>query len=403
MTLATNQWNQIPDILEIDELKPSGKIQNQHGSGYIFMRGNNFLRLFQSGRFELCADGYGMQSITSGKLDFAGRKLMALVDLMEILERDGGDPVITCPPQKSVAEGVTRHNWRPLDNYPDAPKLSDPSNDTGYDYRHYPGRAHKLLPRLIWLAPEQDLFHPSVATADIIELFVVMKETHRNQYMVQTSHTGRMRQLLQSKEFHQRIGKCPSNIWVGASIADQAMTEQCIPDLLATAAAHRFISARPLSGSVDFTRVLKASGGSWDEVSWLIVGNGPGLKDDPIHPTWIKSLARECSQYGVPMMFTGWGKYRPCRLEHEPAETSICLCGHSLSMEDSQPHNCRFSVNGQSESGWVRMRTSRSASTAIEMNDGERIEEIPVQLLDLIAQNPPPSSDREIPALASDT
>jgi hypothetical protein len=164
MTLPTAQWNQIPGILEIDEFKSIGKIQNQHGSGCIFVRGSTFLRLFTSGRFELCADGYGMLSITSGMLDFAGRKLMSLIDLVEILERDGGDSAITCPPQKSAAEGIMRHNWHPLDDYPDASKLPDPSIDTGYDYRHYPGRAHKLLPRVIWVTPEQDLFHPSVAT-----------------------------------------------------------------------------------------------------------------------------------------------------------------------------------------------------------------------------------------------
>ena len=187
---------------------------------------------------------------------------------------------------------------------------------------------------------------------------------------------------------------------IGASIADQTMDEQCIPDLLATPDAHRFISVRPLSWLVDFTRFIKIYGCAWSDVSWLIVGNGPGIKGGPIHPTWIKSLAGECSRHGVPVMFTGWGKYRPCRLEHEPAEISICLCGHSFVIEGSQPHNCSLSVNGQSESSSVRMRTTRSISTAIEMKGGERIEEVPVQLLDLLAQNPPPSLDREIPALA---
>jgi protein gp37 len=392
MTLPTSKWNQIPGILEIDEFKSIGKIKNQHGSGYVFMRGSNFLRLFTSGRFELCADGYGMLSIASGKLDFAGRQLMALVDLMEILERDGGDSALTCPPQKSKAEEVTRHNWNPLDDYPDTPKLSDPSNDTGYDYRQYPNRAHRQLPRVIWVTPEQDLFHHSVATIDIIELFGLMKETHRNKYMVQTRHTGRLRQILQSEEFNQRIGKYPSNVWIGASITNQTTAEQCIPDLLAIPDTHRFISARPLSRLVDFTRVLKVSGGSWDDISWLIVGNGPGIKDDPIHPTWIKLLAVECHQYGVPVMFTGWSKYRPCRLDHEPAEISVCLCGHSFGVEGSQPHICSLSVKGQPDN--ARMRTTRSASTAIEMKDGKRIEEVPEQLHDLIAMNPPPSADR---------
>jgi hypothetical protein len=172
------------------------------------------------------------------------------------------------------------------------------------------------------------------------------------------------------------------------------MDEQCIPDLLATPDAHRFISVRPLSWLVDFTRFIKIYGCAWSDVSWLIVGNGPGIKGGPIHPTWIKSLAEEFHQYGVPVMFTGWGKYRPCRLGHEAAEIYICLCGHSFGMEGSQPHNCSLSVNGQSESDGARMRTTRSASTAIEMNDGKRIEEVPVQLNDLFAQNSPPSSDR---------
>ncbi|MBF0383666.1 MAG: DUF5131 family protein, partial [Magnetococcales bacterium] len=325
----------------------------------------------------------------------------ALIDLLEILERDGGDAAITCPPQKSMAEGVIRHNWHPLDNYPDAPRLSPHSNATGYDYRHYPRRAHRLQPRLIWVTPEQDLFHPSVATVDIIELFGLMKETHRNQYMVKTSHTRRLRQILQSKEFNQHIGTCPSNVWLGASIADQSMAEQCIPDLLAIPDAQRFISARPLSGLVDFTTVIKMSGGSWSDLSWLIVGNGPGTKTGPIHPAWINSIIKEGQQHGVPVMFTGWGKYRPCRLDHEPAEISICLCGnHTPATGDSQPHNCKLTADGQPKPDVAKMRTTRSIATAIELNNGNRIEEIPTQLNNLFTQNPPPSSDREIPPVA---
>jgi hypothetical protein len=49
----------------------------------------------------------------------------------------------------------------------------------------------------------------------------------------------------------------PPNVWLGASVMNQAMADALIPDLLAIPAAHHWLSIEPMWGPID----LKQSGG----------------------------------------------------------------------------------------------------------------------------------------------
>lgn len=134
------------------------------------------------------------------------------------------------------------------------------------------------------------------------------------------------------------------NVWLGVSVEDQQRADERIPDLLATPAAVRFISAEPLLGPVDLTKVqapryvsedhdldwkfsaldtgdyyqFEDSLGVWEcgdgpqrdtRLDWVIVGgeSGPGAR--PMHPAWARSLRDQCADAGVPFLFKQWGEH----------------------------------------------------------------------------------------------
>lgn len=114
----------------------------------------------------------------------------------------------------------------------------------------------------------------------------------------------------------------PPNIWLGVSAERQQEADARIPDLLATPAAVRFVSAEPLLGPVDFTRIGDCRGPhdaigadlatSFDEtLDWIIVGgeSGPGAR--PMHPDWARSIRDQCQAADVAFFFKQWGEWAP--------------------------------------------------------------------------------------------
>jgi protein gp37 len=94
------------------------------------------------------------------------------------------------------------------------------------------------------------------------------------------------------------------NVWLGCSVEDQRRADERIPELLATPAAKRFISAEPLLGSVNLIGTLTR----WQDnphrrsvaplgkqlIDWIIVGgeSGPGAR--PFDIAWAQSLIGQC-------------------------------------------------------------------------------------------------------------
>src|SRR5690606_18023307 len=125
----------------------------------------------------------------------------------------------------------------------------------------------------------------------------------------------------------------PPNVWLGVSCERQQEADERIPDLLATPAAVRFVSAEPLLGRVDLTRIeIPRLYGSFlfnaltglgcdhrgdrfptsldsTKLDWVIVGgeSGPGAR--PMHPDWARSIRDQCKMAGV-KFFTEQAKKR---------------------------------------------------------------------------------------------
>lgn len=214
-------------------------------------------------------------------------------------------------------------------------------------------------PRMIFVCAHGDLFHESVPDEWIDRVFAVMALCPQHTFQVLTKRSARMRAhmavgrealqtrwLLAARDIlgSDAGGVIPdafplSNVWLGVSTEDQRRADERVPDLLATPAAVRFVSAEPLLGPVDFTRIslgkkpgfvlgetreqdqpetfhvyrdaLKDCDGAFERLDQVIVGgeSGPGAR--PMHPAWARSIRDQCVAAGVPYFFKQWGAWAP--------------------------------------------------------------------------------------------
>jgi protein gp37 len=152
------------------------------------------------------------------------------------------------------------------------------------------------------------------------------------------------------------------NVWLGISAEDQKTADLRVPDMLATPAAIRWVSAEPLLSGVDFEPWLpwpetdihhdhpEVNGRFWgcqecdaegprcdcpkgkafyqcDEgprdahgcpewvgakritIDWIVAGGESGRKTRPMHPDWARSIRDQCAAAGVPFLFKQWGEW----------------------------------------------------------------------------------------------
>ncbi|MEN6636988.1 MAG: phage Gp37/Gp68 family protein [Clostridiaceae bacterium] len=111
----------------------------------------------------------------------------------------------------------------------------------------------------------------------------------------------------------------PKNVWIGATVENQEMADERIPELLKIPARDRFLSCEPLLGPIDldfFMKPLAHIPGNefgWAKgIDWVICGGESGPKARPMHPDWARSLRDQCKAAGVPFFFKQWGEWLPC-------------------------------------------------------------------------------------------
>ncbi|OWK27551.1 DUF5131 family protein [Sphingomonas dokdonensis] len=230
-------------------------------------------------------------------------------------------------------------------------------------------------PRDIFVCAHGDLFHDAVTEFMLDQVFAVMAlcavTGRRHRFQVLTKRSGNMRRYVSAlAERAQHIavrasqlnadayrsmpaivellerGPLP-NVMLGVSTEDQRRADERIPDLLATPAAMRWISAEPLLGPIDLEHVAAPVGDGEDEfedndwklnallagscyefksedgywysgdgpehraLDWVVVGGESGRGARPMHPAWARSLRDQCASAGVPFLFKQWGEWAP--------------------------------------------------------------------------------------------
>lgn len=189
----------------------------------------------------------------------------------------------------------------------------------------------------VFCASLADVFDNAVEPQWRADLFTLIAKTPRLDWLLLTKRIGNVRGMLAdlvhgSDPDLTLLDMMPlPNVWIGATIVNQAEADRDIPKLLEVPARVRFLSMEPLLGPVDLTgipisghghhefdpivtaNVLKRAGQHppLPQIDWIIVGgeSGPGAR--PMHPDWARALRDQCQAAGVPFLFKQWGEWAP--------------------------------------------------------------------------------------------
>lgn len=178
----------------------------------------------------------------------------------------------------------------------------------------------------VFCASLADVFDNAVDMRWREDLFALINATPNLDWLLLTKRIGNVPAMVSIIP-----GWLPSNVWLGATIVNQAEADRDIPKLLAVPAHRRFLSMEPLLGPVDLTAIPISGHGHHEfdpvvtanvlarkeaypplpQVDWVIVGgeSGPGAR--PMSPDWASRLRDQCQAAGVPFLFKQWGEWLP--------------------------------------------------------------------------------------------
>lgn len=216
-------------------------------------------------------------------------------------------------------------------------------------------------PRMIFVNSQTDTFGEFATDEQIDQMFAVMALCPQHTFQVLTKRADRMLEWTQGKEFGdddsgewvrdlmiegsaQAIyaklhpGEDPSmwlgvhqplpNVHLGVSVENQEWADKRIPPLLHTPAAKRFVSAEPLLGPLDLSKIPQALNDCEPTreqidgpmgihyirhgapgLDWIIIGgeSGPGAR--PFRVEWAESIIEQCRFAGVPVFLKQLGAY----------------------------------------------------------------------------------------------
>ncbi len=224
-----------------------------------------------------------------------------------------------------------------------------------------------IRPR-VFCASLADVFDNEVDPAWRVDLFELIRVTPNLDWLLLTKRIGNAGSMIDRDGALAGNGTryLPDNVWLGATVVNQAEADRDIPKLLALKESHGarrvFLSMEPLLGAVNIEPWLDPeetcqgcddgegygnrcnndsiprdeqcpwkravqivvehapydAGGVPSSITshlitldWVIVGGESGPHARPMHPDWARSLRDQCAAAGVPFLFKQWGEWFP--------------------------------------------------------------------------------------------
>lgn len=174
--------------------------------------------------------------------------------------------------------------------------------------------------RRVFCASLADVFDNEVPAQWRVDLFNLITSTPHLDWLVLTKRIGNVTPLLRDMGALQ----LPRNVWIGATIVNQAEADRNIPKLMQVLAAVRFLSIEPMLGPVNVTKIplqlVRVHDGKHvsgytalleSGIDWVIVGGESGHNARPIEREWVESVRDQCEEAGVPFFFKQWGGKTP--------------------------------------------------------------------------------------------
>lgn len=155
----------------------------------------------------------------------------------------------------------------------------------------------------VFCASLADVFDNAVDPQWRQDLFTLIQRTPNLDWLLLTKRIGNVPGMVSIIPGH-----LPPNVWLGATVVNQAEADRDIPKLLSVPAAKRFLSMEPLLGPVTELRIAQYKGGKLD---WVIVGGESGPSARPMHPDWARGVRTICEAASIPFFFKQWGEWVP--------------------------------------------------------------------------------------------
>lgn len=186
----------------------------------------------------------------------------------------------------------------------------------------------------VFCASLADVFDSAVDPMWRVDLLRLIAETPHLDWLLLTKRIGNAAVMLETAFRAVHAGRegwadnVLPNVWIGATVVNQAEADRDVRKLLATPASVRFLSIEPMLGSVNLKETRISGQGHhefdpiitanvlrpWRErpgVDWVIVGGESGPNARPMSPDWARSLRDQCASAGVPFLFKQWGEWLP--------------------------------------------------------------------------------------------
>ncbi|NOS67958.1 MAG: DUF5131 family protein [Candidatus Peribacteraceae bacterium] len=164
-----------------------------------------------------------------------------------------------------------------------------------------------------------DFFHPD-ADPWRQEAWDIIGRTPEFTYLILTKRPERI-----AAHLPKNWGEGWPNVWLGVSAENQDRADERLFLLMNTPARVRFVSAEPLLGPIDFTRVAVGKrfvDGKWEaerynafqdrvlftdegdvelgRIHWVITGGESDFQAPrPFNPGWVADIAEECRRHGT--------------------------------------------------------------------------------------------------------
>ncbi len=171
--------------------------------------------------------------------------------------------------------------------------------------------------RRVFCASLADVFDNEVPTQWRVSLMKLIVETPNLDWLLLTKRIGNAAAMLEQAfraVHHGREGWADNvllNVWLGATVVNQAEFDRDIGKLDAVPAAVRFLSVEPMLGEIVDRDGWLWGTGSRNGIDWVICGGESGPKARPMHPDWARSLRDQCAAAGVAFMFKQHGEWAP--------------------------------------------------------------------------------------------
>lgn len=187
--------------------------------------------------------------------------------------------------------------------------------------------------RRVFCASLADVFDNEVPAGWRVDLFNLIAATPNLDWLLLTKRIGNVGNMLPVPFDFDRLYP---NVWLGATVVNQAEADRDIPKLLAVPARVRFLSIEPMLSDIDITPFLWGKHEGVDticqncprdadcecgyftrtamklaSIDWVIVGGESGPKARPMSPDWARAMRDQCTSAGVPLLFKQWGEWLP--------------------------------------------------------------------------------------------